>query len=321
MPARSRSAVTSGRRGLTCRPARPPATAPAPQAADSTPQAAAPPSERAAMTGPMTNRAGMTKLPQAWASRLTQYQGRMTSSCQPSARSARNGRTARQRPGRHPQPGQAGQAHEEGGRVGGEQPARPEDRDQHAADGGAGHAEEAQRQAEQAVGLLQLLSGHGLRHEGGRGGIEEGRRRTVERFRDAELPDVRVPAQQQDRQRRLDRPADRVGGKHHVLPSQPVGPHPAGQQAADLGDGLDREDDADVGGRPPDVQDREQQRDLHYRVTQHGGSRARPHQPEVRCQSGRPAAQAGARVSAVGERRLSEGRERPVSVTAGELAR
>src|SRR6202021_3666085 len=48
----------------------------------------------AAMTGPSTNRAGTTKLQQAWASRLTQYQGRMASSCQPSARSTRNDRAA-----------------------------------------------------------------------------------------------------------------------------------------------------------------------------------------------------------------------------------
>ena len=105
-PAMSRSVATSGRRGLTRRAAMPPPTAPAPHDADSTPQAGAPPSERAAMTGPSTNRAGIAKLPQAWASRLTQYQGRMASSCQPSARSARNGRAAAQTQvrGRHHQP-------------------------------------------------------------------------------------------------------------------------------------------------------------------------------------------------------------------------
>jgi hypothetical protein len=42
------------------------------------------------MTGPSTKKAGSAKLPQACASRLIQYQGRIASSCQPSARSARN---------------------------------------------------------------------------------------------------------------------------------------------------------------------------------------------------------------------------------------
>ena len=243
MPAMSRSAATSGRRGLTRRPTMPPATAPDPHDADRAPQAAAPPRERAAMTGPSTNRAGTTKLPAGMGEQVDPVPG-PDGELVPALGEIGQERPGRgDRPGRHPQQRQAGQADEEGGRVGGEQPARPEDRDQRAADGGPGHAEEALRQPEQAVGLLQLLGRHGLGHQGGRGGIEEGCRRPVQCPADREFPDVRVPAHQQDRQPRLDHAAHGVGGQHHVLPSQPVGPHPAGKQESDLRDGLDREDE------------------------------------------------------------------------------
>jgi hypothetical protein len=89
-PAASRSAVTSGRRGLNRSMTTPATIAPTPHDPETIPQAAAPPSERCAMTGPSTKKAGSAKLPQACASRLIQYQGRIASSCQPSARSARN---------------------------------------------------------------------------------------------------------------------------------------------------------------------------------------------------------------------------------------
>ena len=74
-------------------------------------------------------------------------------------------------------------------------------------------------------------------------------------------------------------PRTRVGRQHHVLPSQPVRPHPAGQHERDPRDRRDRGDDADVGRRPADVQDREDQRDLHHRVADRGGGGAHPHQP------------------------------------------
>src|ERR1700684_3140682 len=86
----SRVATMSGRRGLTRSATRPPAIAPTPNPAEMQPQADAPPSERAAMTGPSTKNAGSVKLPQACAHSVIQYQGRIASSCQPSPRSARN---------------------------------------------------------------------------------------------------------------------------------------------------------------------------------------------------------------------------------------
>src|SRR3984885_1322307 len=86
----SRVATTSGRRGLTRSATRPPAIAPMPKPAEMKPQADAPPSERAAMTGPSTKKAGSVKLPQACAHSVIQYQGRIASSCQPSPRSATN---------------------------------------------------------------------------------------------------------------------------------------------------------------------------------------------------------------------------------------
>src|ERR1700722_18230953 len=89
-PAASRSAVTSGRRGLYRSTTMPATIAPTPHDPEMAPQAEAPPSERTAMTGPSTKKAGSAKLPQACASRLIQYQGRIASSCQPSARSAMN---------------------------------------------------------------------------------------------------------------------------------------------------------------------------------------------------------------------------------------
>src|SRR5579863_6320568 len=86
----SRVATTSGRRGFTRSATRPPAIAPTPHAAEMKPHADAPPSERAAMTGPSTKKAGSVKLPHACASSVIQYHGRIASSCQPSARSAVN---------------------------------------------------------------------------------------------------------------------------------------------------------------------------------------------------------------------------------------
>src|ERR1700733_13845593 len=76
----SRVATTSGRRGLTRSATRPPAIAPTPKPAEMKPQAEAPPSERAAMTGPSTKNAGSVKLPQACAHRVIQYQGRVAGS-------------------------------------------------------------------------------------------------------------------------------------------------------------------------------------------------------------------------------------------------
>src|ERR1700744_4167934 len=73
--AASTSANTSGRRGRTRSATTPPPIAPSPHPAEMTPQAQAPPSDRAAMTGPSTKNAGSAKLPQACASRLIQYQG------------------------------------------------------------------------------------------------------------------------------------------------------------------------------------------------------------------------------------------------------
>src|SRR3984885_15143605 len=86
----SKVATTSGRRGLTRSAIRPPPIAPTPHPAEMKPHADAPPSERAAMTGPSTKKAGSVKLPQACATRVIQYHGRIASSCQPSARSAVN---------------------------------------------------------------------------------------------------------------------------------------------------------------------------------------------------------------------------------------
>ena len=86
----SRFPTTSGRRGLTRSTNSPAATAPTPNEAEISPQAVAPPSDRAAMTGPSTSIAGIAKFQHACAIRLIQYHGRIASSCQPSARSARN---------------------------------------------------------------------------------------------------------------------------------------------------------------------------------------------------------------------------------------
>ena len=108
--------------------------------------------------------AGIAKFQHAWAIRLIQYQGRIASSCQPSARSARN-YPAPGPAGRHPHHRQADQAGEEGAGVEGEQPAGPEDGDEHTAEGGPADEENALRQLEQAVGLLQLLGLHGLRNQ------------------------------------------------------------------------------------------------------------------------------------------------------------
>src|SRR6201996_8679018 len=83
-------ATTSGRRGLARSATRLPAIAPMPKPAEMKPQAEAPPSDRPAITGPSTKKAGRVKLPQACATSVIQYQGRIASSCQPSPRSARN---------------------------------------------------------------------------------------------------------------------------------------------------------------------------------------------------------------------------------------
>jgi hypothetical protein len=61
---------------------------------------------------------------------------------------------------------------------------------------------------------------------------------------------VRGAGQQQRGGQALGEPADHVGGEHHELTRQAVGPDAGEQHEDDQRDGLGREDDAEVGDRP-----------------------------------------------------------------------
>ena len=115
------------------------------------------------------------------------------------------------------------------------------------------------------LGLLDLVLGHGLRHQPGVGRAEERLGRAEQRLDHDDLPDLDGAGEDQHRQQRVQREAHEVGDDHHPVARQPVGPHAADQQEADERQRVRREHDADV-GRRADLGDVQRERDEHDAV-------------------------------------------------------
>jgi hypothetical protein len=98
----------------------------------------------------------------------------------------------------------------------------------------------------------------------------------VDHVRACQLADRRVPGDQEDGDRRLDRAADAVGREHHQLARQPVGPDAADEEQHDADAGAEREDQAEVGGAAADVKHCERERDEDEAVAERRSRTAEP---------------------------------------------
>jgi hypothetical protein len=181
------------------------------------------------------------------------------------------------------QPHRAGErrARGEGGGVDRDRPARPGSGDDPAADRCAEHGARVQREPEQSVRLLGHRRGHGLRHDRGRGGEEERRRRPVHGADGDHVPELGVVREEQCRQRPLARAAEHAGGDHHVVARQAVGPDPADQEEDDLGCRACREDVSQVGLRAGQMEDCECERDRSHRIAEEGHGPPEEEQAEL----------------------------------------
>ena len=74
------------------------------------------------------------------------------------------------------------------------------------------------------------------------------------------MPQVRAPADEQQRGARLGGAADEIGGEHHALPGKPVGPHAADERQGEVRDHERGQHEPEVGGRA-EADDRPRQRD------------------------------------------------------------
>ena len=88
-----------------------------------------------------------------------------------------------------------------------------------------------------------------------------------------------APGEDQHREQRVQHEARQVGGDHHLRARQPVGEHAADEDEADERDGVRREHEADVAGRP-DLGDVERQRDEHDPVADRAGALREEQVPE-----------------------------------------
>ncbi len=79
----------------------------------------------------------------------------------------------------------------------------------------------------------------------------------------------------------LDHGPHRVAGEHDQVARQAVGPYPAGEQEYDVGQGVGREDDPDLGRRSPDLENGERDCDERQAVTNGRAALAQPQEPEV----------------------------------------
>ena len=84
--------------------------------------------------------------------------------------------------------------------------------------------------------------------------------------RSSQLPDLRLPGQEEDGDRALAEAADDVRDDHDAVTWEPVGPDPADEQEQDLRDRARREDEAEVGLRAGQVENGERERDVRERA-------------------------------------------------------
>ena len=84
---------------------------------------------------------------------------------------------------------------------------------------------------------MKFLRIDGLRRQRGRGGLEEAAGEVEDDSPQDEVPEVRGVCHQQGGDRGLDEAADDVGGEHHSLSGQAVGPYAADREGDDTGQG------------------------------------------------------------------------------------
>ena len=186
----------SGQRGRIRRATSPPASSPNPAAAKMSAHGPAPPSESRDTTAPSTMNGPSTSMCHtAYWRTMTHNHVRARNSDHPSCEvghepAADLGAVVLRRV--HGKQG-AGADDERAG-IGRQRRAGPCERDHRTADGGAEHGPAGVGDPEQRVRLLQLRRAHGLGHEPGRGGVEEGRADAVGRdHRDVEAERARPP--------------------------------------------------------------------------------------------------------------------------------
>ena len=86
------------------------------------------------------------------------------------------------------------------------------------------------------------------------GGLEEACGEVVEKRLEDQLPELGVAAEEEEADRRVDRGADPIGGEHHELAGETVGPHAAHGEGDHTAQDRDGEDDAQGGGGVADHQ-------------------------------------------------------------------
>ena len=109
-----------------------------------------------------------------------------------------------------------------------------------------------------------------LRHEPGRGRVEERLRGAVDRHQDQQVPDLRPTGDEKHPDRRLRAGTNAVGRQHHDVPRQPVGPDAADEQEDDHRDHPRREHQPERRRGALELQDGEGERDRHQLVPEVG---------------------------------------------------
>ena len=165
--------------------------------------------------------------------------------------------------------------------VEGERPARIRRGHEQPRERRPGDAAGVETEPEQRIRLLQLRLRHRLRDDPLRGGEEERRRAAVQRRERDEVPQLRVAAQQQHRERALARAGEQARADHHVVARQPVCDHAAEEQEQHLRHLAGGQHDAQIRLRAGDAQDRECEPDRRDRVPEHGDDPPDEEQPEL----------------------------------------
>ena len=113
-------------------------------------------------------------------------------------------------------------------------------------------------------------------------GEEERVRRAAHELEDEQLPELGVAREQQQGDGSLRREHDEVGGRHHQVAWDAVGPDAADEDEDDLREPDPRQDEPERGRRAVEVvQHRERERDRRERAAEQGGGAAEKEQPEL----------------------------------------
>jgi hypothetical protein len=95
------------------------------------------------------------------------------------------------------------------------------------------------------------------------------------------MPDLCLAAQQEQREHPLGRAGEDEGGDEQLVPWEPVGEDAAGEQEDNLREGSRREDEAQVGLRPGQLEHRERERGRRHPVPEERDDAAEEEEPEL----------------------------------------